>query len=136
MAVTRVQHGEERPVAFLSRHLSKSELKWGRLEQQVSLVSWGLRKVRRYSSSCPEVVVRLEQEEEVCVVLDSSAHMRLRALMVDLTLYRCRWEAAWNPWKLGEGVIEHPSQTSTHSADVEPLAVPQMIHADVKLRRR
>ena len=70
------------------------------------------------------------------MVLDGAAHMRLRALMVDFTLYKCRWEASRNPWKLGEGVVEHPSQTATHHADVEPIAVPKMIHAEVKVRRR
>ena len=60
VAVTQMQQGEERPVACLSRQLSKSEMKWGALEQQVALVSWALRKARRYSCSVPEVVVKLE----------------------------------------------------------------------------
>ncbi len=72
----------------------------------------------------------------MCLVLDGAAYMRLRALMVDLTLYKCRWEASCNPWKLGEGVVEHPSQTATHHADMEPIAVPQMEHAEVKVKRR
>ena len=78
----------------------------------------------------------LEQEEEACVVLDGAAHLRLRALLVDLTLYRCRWEAGFNPWKLGAEVVEHPSQAATRPDDVEPIAVPQMLHAEVKVKRR
>ncbi len=83
--------GEERPVAFLSRYLSKTEGKWGEVEQLVSLVSWGLRKARRYTSVSPRITVKLGEEAEVACVVDKSAHLRLQALLVDLSLYRVDW---------------------------------------------
>ncbi len=49
----------EHPVAFLSRYLSKTEEKWGYLDQAVSLTSWALRRAPRYMSLSPEIVVRL-----------------------------------------------------------------------------
>jgi hypothetical protein len=85
-------------VAFLSRYLTKTELKWGALEQQVALISWGLRKASRYSAMTPEVVVKLVDEAEIVCLGDKEAHMRLRALLIDLSLYKVRWEAGENPW--------------------------------------
>ncbi len=70
IALTQGEGEEERPVAFLSRYLTKTEEKWGELEQLASLVSWGLRKARRYTSLCPEVVVRVPGEAEVACILD------------------------------------------------------------------
>ena len=67
----------ERPVAFLSRPLSKTESKWGGLEQQIVLVSWSLRKARRYTSLAPGIEVVLGEEAEVACILDKGAHMRL-----------------------------------------------------------
>jgi ubiquinone biosynthesis protein Coq4 len=70
LAITQEQMDVERPVAFLSRYLSKTELKWGHLEQAVALVSWGLRKARRYTSLAPEIVIVAEEEAEVACVAD------------------------------------------------------------------
>ena len=75
----------------MSRYLTKSEGKWAELEQVVALVSWGLRKARRYTSVVPKVVVKLGEEAEVACVVDKSAHLRLQALLVDLTLYHVEW---------------------------------------------
>ena len=100
--------GTEKPVAFLSRYLTKTEQGWGWLEQAISLTSWGLRKVRRYSSTAPHVIVRLEEEADIACVLDRDAHLRLRALIVDLSLYKVRWEVKQNKWKLGGEVVEFP----------------------------
>lgn len=77
MALTQQQVGVERPVAFLSRPLTKTECKWGRLEQQIALVSWALRKARRYTSLAPGIEVVLGEEAEVACILDKGAHMRL-----------------------------------------------------------
>ncbi len=74
------------------------------MEQLASLVSWGLRKARRDTSLCPEVVVRVPGEAEVACILDQAAHLHLRALIVDLALYKVRWEAVGNPWQFGEEV--------------------------------
>lgn len=96
--------GVERPVAFLSRYLTKTEQKWGRLEQQVAVLAWGLRKARRYTSLAPEIVVRVEEAAEVACIEDRQCHLRLQALLVDLSLYKVTWEAAGNPWRFGEQV--------------------------------
>ncbi len=91
IALTQEVQGEERPVAFLSRYLSKTESKWGAVEQLVSLVSWGLRKARRYTSVSPKIIVKLGEEAEVACIGDKSAHLRLQALLVDLSLYQVDW---------------------------------------------
>ena len=95
-------------MAFISRNLTKTELRWGELEQIISLVSWALRKFRRYSTTATKIVVIVDSEEDVHVILDKGAHLRLRALMVDLTLYNCVWVAGGNDWKLGKSMVERP----------------------------
>ncbi len=117
-------------MAFLSRHLTKTELKWGHLEQMVALVSWGLRKARRYTSLCPEVVVRVGDEAEVACIADSAAHLRLRALLVDLSLYKVKWEAGPNHWQLGEEVAARQKL-----AEDDKIAPPVMEHADIIVKR-
>lgn len=77
VALTQHVGGAEKPVAFLSRYMTKTELKWGELEQLIALVSWGLRKARRYTSTVPEVVVKLGDAAEVACVADRGAHLRL-----------------------------------------------------------
>lgn len=112
----------------MSRSLTKTEQKWGQLEQQISLVSWSLRKVRRYSSTAPKIVVFVEEPEEVMVVLDKESHLRLRALMVDLQLYRCEWKAGYNPWKLGQELVEYPDSSDTSAETTAPPCPPVMEH--------
>ena len=77
VALTQQREGVERPVAFLSRPLSKTEGKWSRLEQQIALVSWALRKAHRYTCLAPGLEVVLGKEAEVACILDKVAHMRL-----------------------------------------------------------
>ncbi len=64
-------------MAFMSRYLTKSEARWAQLEQLVALVSWGLRRARRYTSVVPKVVVKMGEEADVACVVDKSAHLRL-----------------------------------------------------------
>ena len=54
------------------------------------------------------MIVRLEEEADIACVLDRDAHLRLRALIVDLSLYKVRWEVKQNKWKLGGEVVEFP----------------------------
>lgn len=108
VAVTQISNSEERPVAFLSRPLSITERKWGEFEQLVSVVSWGLRKLKRYTMFSPKITIQVEHDEEALLVLDRDAHMRLRALLIDLTLYRCQWKAGVNQWKFGAEVLRRP----------------------------
>jgi hypothetical protein len=134
-AATQDFKGSERPVAFLSRYLTKTEKGWGELEQLISVTSWALRKLRRYSSTAPKVIIRVEREEDIYVLLDKEAHLRLRGLLVDLSLYKCEWQVGQNDWKLGERVIENKIADAP-LADIEPINVPVMIHADVTIKRK
>ena len=53
---------EEVPVAFLSRRQTATERKWSQLEQLISLVSWGIRRLRRYTTTSPQITVILPEE--------------------------------------------------------------------------
>lgn len=132
LALTQSVRGVERPVAFLSRYLTKTEQKWGELEQLVSVLSWGLRKARRYTSLCPQIVVRVGDAAEVACISDRQCHLRLQALLVDLSLYKVTWEAAGNPWCLGEEVAAQQLPTSD---DQEELTAPVMVHQEVSVKR-
>ncbi len=62
--------------------------------------------------------------------MDQAAHLRLRALLVDLALYKVRWEAGGNPWQLGEEVA---ARGEVAAEDV--VLPPIMQHADVVVKR-
>lgn len=124
--------GEEKPVAFMSRHLTKTEGKWGELEQNVALVSWGLRKARRYTSVAPKITVRLAEEADVACVVDKFAHLKLQALLVDLTLYHVEWSVGRNDWAIGGDVAAAQPPLN----DDEEVTAPVMKHAEVEVRRK
>ena len=82
-----VQPGEdqvERPVAFVARHLTRTEQKMGFLSALVSVVAWDVHRVRRYTTFAREVRVVLPTAEDVVVVVGRETNMRLRACVVDL----------------------------------------------------
>ena len=116
-------------MAFLSHYLSKTEEKWGHLEQAVSLVSWALRKARRYTSHSPEIVVRLGDTAEVACIADQHAHMRLQALLVDLSLYKVKWKAGENHWCFSEKVA-----AGQQLAEEEVISPPVMQHRDLVVK--
>jgi hypothetical protein len=121
------------PVAFLSRYLTKTEMKWSSLEQTVSLVSWALRQTRRYTTYAQKIRVIVECEEEVAVILDRNQHIRLRALLVELSLYKVEWVCEYNRWAFGEGLIEAVSDPG--GCTVSTLPTPVMKHKEVQLKR-
>jgi hypothetical protein len=130
LAITQLIAATEKPVAFLSRYMTKTEQSWGALEQQVALTSWGLRKARRYTSLAPHITVKVGDEAEVACIADREAHLRLRALLIDLSLYRVRWEAGDNPWQLG---MEVAARDQLEPDDI--ISPPHMDHADIIIKR-
>ena len=86
------------PVAFVSRHLSKSELKFGVLTRLVALVAWAVRRLRRYTTFASDIQVVVPTGVDAVVVAAPTAHMRLRTQVVDLQQYAVRWVEGDNPW--------------------------------------
>ena len=70
VVMTQEHEGSKRPVAFISRYLTKTEEKWGDIEKTVSLASWALRKLRRYSTYAERIIVMVPWEETRLVILD------------------------------------------------------------------
>ena len=97
----------------------------------VSLVSWGLKKARKYTSLSPEIVVLLEGEAEVACVGDKASHLRLQALLVDLSLYKVKWSCAPNLWRFGDEVAAREAVAADDV--VEP---PTMEHVEVVVKRK
>ena len=64
----------------------------------------------------------------MATILDQGAHLRLRALMVDLEMYKTQWKAGINEWKIGESLIEVPSASLTHDPVQNPT-IPYITHA-------
>jgi hypothetical protein len=65
--------------------------------------------------------------------MDRSQHLRLRALLLELALYKVVWQRGNNVWKLGGPIIEIP--TDSFVAVTEEVKVPVMEHKDEVLRR-
>jgi hypothetical protein len=70
----------------------------------------------------------------VATILDKGAHLRLRALMVDLEMYNTQWKAGINEWKIGESLIEVPSESPTHDPVQNPT-IPYITHTAIILKR-
>jgi RNase H-like domain found in reverse transcriptase len=109
--MTQVQGEVPRPVSFLSRYLTKTELKWGEIERTVSLVSWALRKLRRYSTYAQQITVIVPWEETRLVILEKQQHIRLKALLIELGMYRVHWKVGVNKWELGGPVFKETPAT-------------------------
>lgn len=102
------------------------------MEQTIGLASWGLRRLRRYSTYANKIVVKLPWEEDVLLVLDKSTHIRLRALLVELHMYRVTWEVGENPWELGGAMFRKNCDPDKELSEVQP---PRMMHQEVTLKR-
>ena len=66
-------------MAFVSRHLSKTELKYGVLTRLVVVVAWAVKRLRRYTTFAADIKVVLPTSKAAVVVVDPAAHMKLRA---------------------------------------------------------
>jgi hypothetical protein len=119
-------------VAFLSRYLGKQERRWTALERTISLVGWGLRKLRRYTTYAKKIRVLVPQQEHVLVILEKQQHVRLRALLIEMGMYQVEWEAGENPWALGGAAFKSSIDPGTAG---EPQEVPVMKHKDKVLKR-
>ena len=83
------------------------------MEQTVSLLSWGLRKLRRYSTYARKIYVIVPWGESVAILLDKQHHIRLRALLIELHMYRVEWVVGENRWELGGPVFMKNCSTDT-----------------------
>ena len=70
----------------------------------------------------------------MAVVLDQDAHLRLRALMIDLEMYKTQWKAGINEWRIGEGLIEVPAGDPVHDP-AQNSTIPLMTHTNIVLKR-
>lgn len=71
-------------MAFVSRSLTKTEERVGRLTQLVSVVGWALHRLRRYTTFATLIRVVLPDAADVLTVLDVRSNMRLRACVVNV----------------------------------------------------
>lgn len=82
----------ECPVALVSKRCSPSERKLTPAERLVDVVMWAVRKLRRYVTFAPYTEVVFEEESVVALVGDQHAHLKIRAAVLDLSMYRIRWK--------------------------------------------
>jgi hypothetical protein len=99
-------------------------LKWGIIERTVSLVSWALRKLRRYSTYAEQIKVIVPWEETLLVILEKQQHIRLKALLIELSMYRVKWKVGENMWELGGPVFKEL-----------PSTIPKMVHEEVTIKK-
>ena len=71
-------------MAFVGHRMSLMEQRYGLLTKLVCLVVWALRRLRRYTTFARDIQVVVATQAEAVLVADPVAHMRLRALVVDM----------------------------------------------------
>ena len=71
-------------MAIIGRRTTPTEEKMGKLEGQATIVSWAMRKLRRYVTYAPKVEVCVAEPAHVVVVKDAAVHLRVKALLLDL----------------------------------------------------
>lgn len=64
-------------MAFVSRYLTKTEERAGPLARLVSVVSWAVKRLRRYTTFAVEVSVVVPSAAEAATIVDSSANLKL-----------------------------------------------------------
>jgi hypothetical protein len=89
------------------------------------LIGWGLRKLRRYTTYAQRIKVVVPWDENVLILLDKQHHIRLRALLVELHMYRVEWQVGENLWELGGPLFE---RNCTPDPEIEEIEVPLMTH--------
>ena len=52
-------------------------------------------------------------DESLAILLDKQHHIRLRALLIELHMYRVEWVVGENRWELGGPVFMKNSSTDT-----------------------
>ena len=92
----------------MSRRHTITESKMTHLERFVVVVSWAVRKLRRFTTTASRIEVVCPDEEWVTVVASAEVHLRIRAMLVELEVYNCTWVVGENPWEMGGGVVHSP----------------------------
>ena len=69
---------------FPSRYLTATEGKLGELTCLASIVSWAVRRMRRYTTFASNTRVVLPSAADCAAVLDVECNLRLRGAIVDL----------------------------------------------------
>lgn len=93
-----------------------------------------MRRLRRYTTTAERINVIVEQEEDAFVILEKAQHLRMKAFLLELQMYRVTWIVRPNPWRLGKGAIDLPVELG--EAGEAPMDVPQMLHKDMTLKQR
>ena len=93
-----------------------------------------MRRLRRYTSTAERINVIVEQEEDAFVILEKAQHLRMKAFLLELQMYRVTWIVQPNPWQLGRGVIDLPVELGEEGE--VPMNIAQMLHKDMTLKQR
>ena len=120
VAVTQPQGDaiQEAPVAFVSRRLTPTELKRTPVEQFVGVAVWATRKLKRFTTTAKQVVVVCPEEEWPTLLASEEVHLKVRAMVIEMALYNCKWMTGENPWALGGALVEVPT-SDTGAVQVE-----------------
>ena len=102
------------------------------MEQFVGVVAWAARKLKRFTTTAQQVIVVCPEEEWPLLVTSEEIHLKVRALIVELTLYNCKWVAGDNPWVLGGAMVEIPEEADG-AVDVEGAPI-SWAHLDTTLK--
>ena len=116
-------------MAFVLRYLTRTEERLGPLTQLVSVAGWAVRRLKRYTTFAANITIIVPAAAEAALVVDAAAHLKLRALVVDLQQYQVTWESGVNPWE-----AETAEQLVVDWQDPLPgMEPPHVTHVDTYL---
>ena len=89
---------QEVPVAFVSRYLTNPESRSSHILATVGVVHWLITHCKRFLSFASRLEVVVPSASYVLAVRGIPEHLRLQALLVNISVYNPRWVVGDNRW--------------------------------------
>ena len=81
-----------KPFYMTGRELTANESqKFTEVERALSILHWGIAKALRYTTTVQEVTCYVHTPEHLFPVHSQTAHLRLKAALLNLGMYRVKW---------------------------------------------
>ena len=119
----------EVPVAFVSRYLTNPESRSSHILATVGVVHWSITRCKRFLSFASRLEVVVPSSSYVLAVRGVPEHLRLQALLVDMSTYNPSWVVGSNQWV--DPTIEPSYVVADSDASDQPC--PQVAHEAVTI---
>ena len=109
-------------ISLVGRDLTSAETHWTYPEQLLALACWGMRRLYRWVGFAPHTTAVLPQPACLTLVRDKAVHARLRAHVLELSMYGVSY--AVEP--IEGGLVTQLKGMSNAPITEEELAAPQL----------